>query len=441
MSTENQSAEPKSSADEFSDKKPSSVQERDFFGPTGEHTAIPEDVLTNTPLPSPPCDLDTYTLNHLFAEGGTARVYRAFESHSKQPIAIKMLRRRFHHDTLLNSAFRRHGQALKQLRLPHFANVLDAGDSRWGPWWAIEWVEGETLRSMLARGHHWDSRRLLPLMIQLCEALEALHELNMTHGDLKSDNVIYSKPSQQDAQELLTLIDLALPLSLNLENNLLHPDEPAPSEVKLNDPVQAFGDPSYMAPEILRGELPSPQSDLYSLGVLFFELTTHHLPFTRPFPELIHDVLTRAAPLASRIQKPWPYPPALDALIRNLLSKRPQDRCLSVLEVKKQLKHMLRELGRDRSMTTTEEFSGERLRELRDQILGEQGGLASEDTEIRLTHSPPTAVSRPTHRSARIVHTSPKRDRTRFIVQKILLWISIGILISFCFLKLIKINH
>lgn len=379
--------------------------------PTGEHHEITDEMLNEhhrahsgsvyplLNLPVPPCDLDTYTLTHLYAEGGTARVYRAFEAHSKQPVAIKILRRRFHHDPLLAPLFLRHGVALSQLNIPHFASVISVGSAQWGPWWAMDWVEGETVRSLIKSGKHWEKKRLLTLMIQLCEALEGLHALNITHGDIKSDNVLYSSRKHPSPSEHFTLIDPALPLtSLVSTNSQEDVEDTLDAETSLFNP--AFGHPAYLAPERIIGQAPSAQSDLYSLGVLFFELTTHRLPFTSSLPALIDEVLHQQAPMASQIQKPWPYPPALDALICNLLSKHPRDRCSSVSEVKKQLSRMLGVIQDELQYSTTEELSSDHIRMLRQTIsVGSDG--------INIEASSRQSPSRSTHQSARKVSTPP----------------------------------
>ena len=192
-----------------------------WFANTDEYQAIEElqvqadmgEVRATITLPSLPCDLESYRLTSLRAEGGTARVYRAYEAHSKQPIAIKLLRRRFYHDEMIKSVFIRHGKALSQISLPHFHRVLDSGDSKWGSWWAMEWVEGETLSKMIKQGVYLEGKRLLILMSQLCDALIGLHEQGIVHGDLNPNNVIYYK-DPRNGHEQLTLIDLALPIKL-----------------------------------------------------------------------------------------------------------------------------------------------------------------------------------------------------------------------------------
>ena len=374
-------------------------QERfNLFAPTAEFAAIdtveaPIDSLNieHTQLPSVPCDLDTYTLSQLYAEGGTARVYRGFESHSKQPIAIKLLRRRFHGDALLSNNFRRQGIALSHQKLPNFPQVFGAGHSKWGPWWAMEWIEGESLRVLLNRGVQWEGRRLLSLLSQLCQTIKALHQQGIIHGDIKPDNIIYSR-DRKSGVETLTLIDLALPLSLHFAADVKHLEksgeesfnrstESTESQERLNSELQIFGQPIYLAPECLRGDPADRRSDLYSLGILFFELSTGTLPFSAKLPEVILEVLHKEAPLASMRQSPWPYPATLDALISNLLSKRPADRLQSVNEVIRELDLMISGLDRYPNESTTHEYSASYMGDIRQDL-----------TEVNQNHLEPGPV-------------------------------------------------
>ena len=334
-----------------------------LFDPTEDRNIRPQQT-PRVDLPTPRCDFDTYTLTELSAEGGTARIYRAFESHSKDPVAIKLLRRRFQNDPFISGLFKRHGEAMKKLDVSHFAKVLDTGTSPWGPWWSLEWIEGYTLRAAIDRGTRWSSGRLFKLMLQLCEALEGLHAIGITHGDLSADNVMYTPPTRPEGQEKFTLIDLALPIKLHLADDVQKLDdleedddyERHSTEQRMSDELRVFGQPIYLAPECLKGQRPSHRTDLYSLGMLFFELTTGTLPFQTKLPGVIHDVLNKNAPAASMIQNPWPYPPALDALIGNLLSKVPSERCNSAQEVKEQLLQMMTYMQGRHELTATDDL-------------------------------------------------------------------------------------
>ena len=367
-------------------------------------------------LPSLPCDLENYRLTSLRAEGGTARVYRAYETHSKQPIAIKLLRRRFHTDQVIKTIFIRHGKALSQIELPHFHRVIDSGDSIWGSWWAMEWVEGETLTHMIKQGVRWESKRLLSLMGQLCDALIGLHQQGIIHGDLTPDNIIYYK-NPRSGFEQLTLIDLALPIKLYQEQKLQDQDA-------IQQSILAFGQPAYLAPECLKGELPTRQSDLYGLGLIFFELCTGTSVYRADSPNFVRDLLEKEAPTAASRQSPWPYPSSLDALISHLLSKNPDNRKLSVADVKEQLSSMLEFLQKSEQYSKTEEFSASALSLIVDEMQStiETQGTAvnSSDREVIFNLSNTIETMKPV--------SSKKRT---YLGKKELVWMLCGIICAY----------
>lgn len=421
----------------------SSTESR-LFAPTEEHRIIDSPKEDYIDLPNLPSDLDTYRLTHLYAEGGTSRVYRAFETHSKQPIAIKLLRRRFQKDSLINKTFLRHGKALSNLRLPHFAKVISVGDSPWGPWWALEWIEGQTLKEVINKGIQWHSQRLLSLMSQLCTALEALHAQGIVHGDLNPHNVIYSK-NDRDEEESLTLIDLALPITpeLNLKVEAIDGISNELNGSSSHYPkLTAFGHPVYLAPECLEGKIADFRSDLYGLGMLFFELSTGTLPFSTPIPQVIFDILHKPMPSASMRQSPWPYSSSLDALISNLLSKSPNDRLSSISEVSEQINTMLAVLKKRGEYSQTEEFAFSRVQLLREQ--GLQVDKHSDEVELRVDsqsdysntiHSKNDykarfASARKTEQGQTIIEDKKLNDRWIKVF-----WFGIGMLLSYLYLK------
>lgn len=384
-------------------------------------------------LPSLPCDLDRYRLTQLRGEGGTARIYRAFETHSKQPIAIKLLRRRLQSDQVIHTLFKRYGKALAQFQLPHVNQVIDSGDSIWGPWWALSWLEGETLKETIEKGVNWEGKRLLALMIQLCEALAALHEKAIIHGDLTPENVMYHQEHRQE-QAQLTLIDLALPFRAYQEQAQTRSEQ---DQTNKQSSI-TFGQPKYMAPECLQGEAPSVASDLYGLGLIFFEMSTGTPAFNRPLNQVLHDILEGETPSAARRQSPWPYPPALDALISNLLSKKPKNRISTASEVKIQLQGILQVLNNQVDYSKTEEFSSQLLSKVRDEV---QDELPNSQNSQPLSY--PAIDYQPTLESARYTDVNQARitqdlePKKRVQISDIL-WGCLGIIVSLALLRFLS---
>jgi serine/threonine protein kinase len=382
---------------------------------TGEHETIINDLTPDSlsakvkiiELPKLPSIIGRYRLERYVGEGGTARVYYGVDLDGGPPIAFKLLRRRFHDDFEIRKAFAQQGAMLETFRMPNLAEAYSTGESQWGPWWALRWVEGVTLNHLIQQGVQWKAVDLHTLMLQVCEALDVLHSVECVHGDLKPENLIYSGNPRMPRSAKITLIDMRLhpklsPVSASLqaptptlelssfdknpdsqvpkalssvedddnEGDVLDRVEDASSEPDdfeqlgyedispvLDSPLPAplappaspdqgvhsashpltpfiFGTPCYMSPEHVRGETLSPASDLYSLGVLMFELCTGTTPFVGSIARVIKETLHKPTPAPSKRQNPWPYSAQLEALILNLLSKRSSARCQSAKEVK-----------------------------------------------------------------------------------------------------------
>ena len=163
-------------------------------------------------LPPIPFTLNHYELTQQIGEGGTARVYFGYDLQSKEPIALKLLKRRFHNDFKIRKAFLQQGAILEKCRIDNFAQIYATGESQWGPWWCMEWIKGVSLKDLLQQGVHWNAHGILTLSIQCCQALEALHQQGLIHGDIKPDNLIYTGNTRDPQNSQLTLIDLQLSL-------------------------------------------------------------------------------------------------------------------------------------------------------------------------------------------------------------------------------------
>ncbi|MBM4291746.1 MAG: serine/threonine protein kinase [Deltaproteobacteria bacterium] len=338
-------------------------------------------------LPPIPARLGPYRLERLIGEGGVSRVYFARDLHTGEEVAVKLLRRRLQGDGQLRAVFEAQGAALTRVRAPHFVETIASGSCDWGPWWAMRWVAGVPLSRLLQQGVQWGAEGLYHLTAQCCEALAGLHALGVLHGDLKPDNIIYTGNPRHPLAATLTLLDpcLAMPSPLRerargLEGEEMSSKDVTPVEgwaaraqeggrvvegcvgegraalLPVASPLPAapahpsghpfiFGTPAYMSPEHLRGEVLTPAADLYSLGALLYELTTGVRPFPSDLARVLQAKLHGAVSPPSVHQRPWPYPPAIEALIINLLSRQASARLQRVEEVAQIITRARRQLA------------------------------------------------------------------------------------------------
>ncbi|MGE3165894.1 MAG: protein kinase [Planctomycetota bacterium] len=251
--------------------------------------------------PNRPHVIAQYRLEALVHEGANARVFRAVDETLKRTVALKVLAESTHALSLLEEA-----RAVSTLKHPAIANVYQAGfDERSAASFiAFEWVEGETLRARLRRGPLAPAE-FARVARDIAAAVAHAHEHALVHGDLKADNVVLAGNGS------VKLIDFGLsrPLGAARDHEL-------------------WGTPAYMAPELFTGASRSEASDLFALGVLFYEMATGELPFGGADGNertVIARLASAEAPQDPRVVAPE-TPVAIATVIASLLRRRPEDR-------------------------------------------------------------------------------------------------------------------
>lgn len=255
-------------------------------------------------------------------QGGMGVVYRARYVKNDRIVAVKLLPEYAGQDPILIARFEREMEILRQLDHPNIVHCFGgvcAGQQRY---YAMEWVEGGTLADLLREKKRLSWAYVLELGLQMCAALAHAHRLGIVHRDLKPSNFLLS------AQKQIKLADFGLAWVAN--------------SARVTRVGKTAGTFEYMAPEQIRGHPPvSPQTDLYALGCVWFELLTGHPPFGGDTPAvLLRKHLKHPAP-SVLIEVP-DCPPALDRLIQDLLQKNPLDRPQSAEEVARRLELILR---------------------------------------------------------------------------------------------------
>ena len=215
-----------------------------------------------------------FEIRSLLGQGGMGAVYRSWQRSVGREVAIKLIDERHGRDPMAVRRFLREARLASQLSQPNTVSVLDFGQSSDGRLFiAMELVRGRTLAEVLAADGPFSPSRAAWIGVQLCDALDAAHRLQIIHRDLKPANVVVL--DDPPGRDLIKVLDFGLAKSL------------AESETKATDTGLVVGTPRYMAPEMILGERPTAQSDLYAVGVILGELSTGKLMWdATSFPAL-----------------------------------------------------------------------------------------------------------------------------------------------------------
>ena len=244
--------------------------------------------------------------------GGMGTVYLATHLGLERPVAVKIIKREFASDSDVADRFLREARTMAKLRHPHAAMIFDAGSLPDGRHFIImELVDGETLSQALAREGRFSPSQAVRIATQVCDVLEEAHRIGIIHRDLKPSNIMLSERG-------VCVLDfgVAKVLASNADLTSTHASTGS---------GQLIGTPRYMSPEQCLGQRVGARSDLYSLGVLLYEMLAGRPPFIDPLQSaLLVKQATAPAPPLPKLRQDVPRPLAL--AVHTLLAKRPEDR-------------------------------------------------------------------------------------------------------------------
>jgi serine/threonine-protein kinase len=268
-----------------------------------------------------------YRLEARIGEGGMGVVYRARHVLIDRIVAVKLIRPDLRGETHLRAWMLREARAANRVDHAHIIDIHDIGETEEGELYLVmEYLVGTSLSSELARGSMQLSRGV-DILEQMCAALARAHDLGVVHRDLKSDNILLT--SRGGRKDFVKILDFGL-AHLAMDPRL------APKGA-------VFGTPEYMAPEQARGEEATAQSDLYALGVLFFEMLTGQLPFRSDDRETLLEMQRTAMAPRPRSIKPDVLP-AAEGIVVKLLEKDRRKRFQDAHHLHEELKSLQRSL-------------------------------------------------------------------------------------------------
>jgi serine/threonine-protein kinase len=258
-----------------------------------------------------------YVLEDAIGEGGVGLVFRATQFKVQRTVAVKFLHREVVGEHQLKPRFEREALALAALAHPNIVRLQDYGVARGHPFLIMEFVEGRTLRGLLnEEGGHLPVLRALGLARQLLYALAYAHERGIVHRDLKPANLIVQSLPHQP--EHLKILDFGFAKFL--------PGSDLPLGAQLTRSGHTFGSPSYMSPEHATGGAVDGRSDLYSVGVLLFEMVTGTRPFEGDIQQLLRHHLVTPVPRIADRRPELKEALELQALLDRALAKNRDER-------------------------------------------------------------------------------------------------------------------
>jgi beta-lactam-binding protein with PASTA domain/predicted Ser/Thr protein kinase len=261
-----------------------------------------------------------YQVGELLGYGGMAEVHRGRDLRLGRDVAIKMLRTDLARDATFQERFRREAQNSAALNHPAIVAVYDTGEetSATGerlPFIVMEFVNGRTLKEVLAQEQRLQPRRALEITADICAALEFSHRHGIIHRDIKPGNVMITQSGQ------VKVMDFGIARAL------------ASGATTMTQTSAVIGTAQYLSPEQARGESVDARSDVYAAGCVLFELTVGHPPFVGDSPVSVayQHVREDPKPPSSIVRD---LPPDIDAIALKALAKNPLNRYQSAQEMR-----------------------------------------------------------------------------------------------------------
>ena len=247
-----------------------------------------------------------YQLLEKLGTGGMADVYRARDPVLDRIVAIKVLRSDYSSNADFQSNFRMEARAAANLSHPNIVTVHDFGFADNLLYIVMEYIPGKDLKQLIRERGRFSVEAGIPLIIQACAGLGYAHRAGLVHCDVKPHNMLVSKDGR------LKVTDFGIARAL--------------ATISIGERTDiVWGSPLYFAPEQARGEAPSPASDVYSIGVVMYELLSGTPPFTATTPDELARLHVNADPIPIREYIP-DIPVALEEIIMKVLSKEPSAR-------------------------------------------------------------------------------------------------------------------
>jgi serine/threonine protein kinase len=277
-----------------------------------------------------------YKLMESIGHGGMAHVYSAIDLMLDRPVAVKVLKETLSADPVFRDRFHQEAKAAANLSHPNIVTVHDFGLDQGRLFIVMEHIPGVDLKTMIIKKGRLPLDEAIPLIIQACSGIGYAHRAGLVHCDIKPQNMLVTPDKR------LKVTDFGIARALAS----ISPDE-------RNEEI--WGSPQYFSPEQASGAAPQPASDVYSLGVVMYELLTGQLPFFAESAEGYAAMHLRTIPVNPSMLNSE-IPPELDAIIMKVLSKEPVRRYRTADQLGRVLQSYFRPTEGNKNLTPLPEF-------------------------------------------------------------------------------------